>query len=93
MSRVLIEDSFHDPEWAEPTTIPASDHDLLILTERLAQHLVPTKVFFQALAIAAYDGASAFRYADNYLMKIKRRKNRRKNVIFLKERWKNFDYN
>ena len=95
MSKVLIEDNFEDSfdasEWAE-TVIPATDEDLLILTQKLSNQLVPTKVFFQAVAIAAYDGASAFRYADNYLTSSKH-KNRRRNVLLLRKPLTNFDYN
>ncbi|MBD2344609.1 hypothetical protein [Anabaena subtropica] len=96
MSKVLIEDNFEDSfdcsEWAEQATIPATDHDLLILTQKLSNQLVPTKVFFQAVAIAAYDGESAFRYADNYLTSAKH-KNRQKNVLLLRKPLTNFDYN
>lgn len=73
MSKVLIEDIFTNPEEAEETALPATDKDLLILTERLLEFEIPTKVFFQAIAIAAYDCASAFRYFDNYLTTIKKK--------------------
>lgn len=96
MSKVLIEDNFEDSfdisDWAETATVPATDEDLLILTQKLSNQLVPTKVFFQAVAIAAYDGASAFRYADNYLTSAKH-KNRRRNVLLLRKPLTKFDYN
>ncbi len=96
MSKLLIEDNFEDSfdssDWAESATIPATDEDLLILTQKLSNHLVPTKVFFQAVAIAAYDGASAFRYADNYLTSAKH-KYKRKNVVLLRKPLTNFEYN
>lgn len=91
MSQVLIEDNFDSSGWTETATVPATDEDLLILTQRLSNHLVPTKVFFQAVAIAAYDGASAFRYADNYLNSAKH-KYKRKNVLLLRKSWANFVY-
>jgi len=62
--RVAIESS--------DTTLPATAGDLLILAEKLTEVEVSLKVLLQALAIAAYDSAAAFRYADNYL---KNRKN------------------
>ncbi|BAT53709.1 unknown protein [Nostoc sp. NIES-3756] len=96
MSKVLIEDNFEDSfdssDWAEVVPVPATDEDLLILTQKLSNHLVPTQVFFQAVAIAAYDGASAFRYADNYLTSAKH-KNKRRNAVFLRKPLTNFDYN
>ncbi|BAB72419.1 hypothetical protein ACN23B_02295 [Anabaena sp. FACHB-709] len=96
MSKLLIEDNFEDnfyaSEWAETVTVPATDDDLLILTQKLSNQFVPTQVFFQAVAIAAYDGASAFRYADNYLTSAKH-KNRRKNPLLFRKPLTNFDYN
>ncbi len=92
MSQVLIEDNFDSSDWTETATVPATDEDLLILTQKLSNHLVPTKVFFQAVAIAAYDGASAFRYADNYLSSAKH-KHKRRNVLLLRKSWANFVYN
>jgi len=96
MSKLLIEDNFEDSfdssDWADSATIPATDEDLLILTQKLSNQLVPTKVFFQAVAIAAYDGASAFRYADNYLTSAKH-KHKRKNAVLLRKPLTNFDYN
>jgi hypothetical protein len=87
-----FEDSFDSSDWVEPAAVPATDEDLLILTQKLSNHLVPTQVFFQAVAIAAYDGASAFRYADNYLTSAKH-KNRRKNAVLFRRPLTNFDYN
>ncbi len=52
--------------------LPATDEELVLLTERLVEVEVPTNVFFQAVAIAAYDCASAFRYADNFLNNFKK---------------------
>jgi hypothetical protein len=92
MSQVLIEDNFDSSDWAETVTVPATDEDLLILTQKLSNQLVPTKVFFQAVAIAAYDGASAFRYADNYLTSAKH-KNKRRNALLLRKPLTKFDYN
>ncbi|MBD2363211.1 hypothetical protein H6G36_18805 [Anabaena minutissima FACHB-250] len=94
MSKAVIEDIFYDPEWSEETTFPATDRDLLILTEKLSDEEVPTKVFFQAIAIAAYDGAAAFRYADNYLTTVKNKhKRKRKNVLLLRQPLFNFSQN
>ncbi|QLE55674.1 hypothetical protein [Nostoc sp. TCL26-01] len=91
MYKVLIDDIYHNPEWSEDT-IPATDNDLLVLTQRLSHQRVPTKVFFQAIAIAAYDGASAFRYADNYLTSVKH-KHKRRNIFSLRKPLVNFDQN
>ncbi|WP_404800451.1 hypothetical protein [Atlanticothrix silvestris] len=52
--------------------LPATDEELVLLTEKLLEVEVPTNVFFQAIAIAAYDYASAFRYADNFLNSFKK---------------------
>ncbi|MEH2313594.1 MAG: hypothetical protein V7K18_25900 [Nostoc sp.] len=71
MYKALIEDIFHDPEEIEETTFPATDKDLLILTEKFLRFEIPSKVFLQAIAIADYDGAAAFRYVDNYLTTLK----------------------
>ncbi|MEH2462344.1 hypothetical protein [Nostoc sp.] len=71
MYKALIEDIFHDPEEAEETTFAATDKDLLILTEKFLEFEIPSKVFLQAIAIADYDGAAAFRYVDNYLTTLK----------------------
>ncbi|HIK03308.1 MAG TPA: hypothetical protein IGS40_01115 [Trichormus sp. M33_DOE_039] len=94
MSKAVIEDIYYDPEWSEEVTFPATDGDLLILTQRLCDQEVPSKVFFQAIAIAAYDGASAFRYADQYLTSVKHKyKRKRKSVILLRKSLFNFDQN
>ncbi|WP_427162205.1 hypothetical protein ACQFX9_11950 [Aliinostoc sp. HNIBRCY26] len=94
MSRTVIEDVDYDPEWSEEITFPATDRDLLILTQRLCDQDVPTKVFFQAIAIAAYDGASAFRYADQYLTSVQHlHKRRRKNLLLFRKPLFNFDQN
>ncbi|AUB34607.1 hypothetical protein COO91_00436 [Nostoc flagelliforme CCNUN1] len=71
MYKALIEDIFSDPEETEETTFPATDKDLLILTEKFLGFEIPSKVFLQAIAIADYDGAAAFRYVDNYLTTLK----------------------
>lgn len=92
MFKAVIEDYFGEPEYLEETTFPASDHDLLILTQRLCDQNVPTKVFMQAIAIAAYDGAAAFRYADNYFNKVRTRR-KRKNSLWLKKPVCNFEQN
>ncbi|QMS88182.1 hypothetical protein HUN01_11470 [Nostoc edaphicum CCNP1411] len=68
MYKALIEDIFYDSEGTEETTFPATDEDLLILTEKFLGFEIPSKVFLQAIAIADYDGAAAFRYVDNYLI-------------------------
>jgi hypothetical protein len=83
MSKTLIEDIFNQPEWEEEIATPATDRDLLILTEQFLQFEIPTNVFLQAMAIAAYDCASALRYAENYITLLKK-KNKRKKVVFLR---------
>jgi hypothetical protein len=94
MSKAVIEDIFYDPESSEETTFPATDRDLLLLTQKLCDEEVPTKVFFQAIAIAAYDGEAAFRYADNYLTTVKhKRKGKRKNVVLLRQSLFSFSQN
>ncbi|MHC0062038.1 hypothetical protein ACWATR_03810 [Nostoc sp. UIC 10890] len=74
MYKTLIEDIFYDSEGTEETTFPATDEDLLILTEKFLGFEIPSKVFLQAIAIADYDGAAAFRYVDNYLITLKNKK-------------------
>lgn len=71
MYKALIEDIFHDSEGLEETTFRATDEDLLILTEKFLGFEIPPKVFLQAIAIADYDSAAAFRYVDNYLTNLK----------------------
>jgi hypothetical protein len=78
MSKALIEDISNEPEWAEEIALPATDKELLLLTETISRFEIPIQVFLQAVAIAAYDCASAFRYADNYLST--HQKNKRKKV-------------
>ncbi|MBN3886080.1 MAG: hypothetical protein V7L02_18120 [Nostoc sp.] len=82
MYKTLIDDIFSDSEGAEETTFPATDEDLLILTEKFLGFEIPSKVFLQAIAIADYDGAAAFRYVDNYLTTLKN-KNKRKHQKLL----------
>ncbi|MEA5513385.1 hypothetical protein [Nodularia sp. UHCC 0506] len=67
MSKVLIKNTLNEPELAEETAIPATEQELLFLTQKLAELEIPIKVFLQAVSIAAYDCSSAFRYADKYL--------------------------
>ncbi|MBU7586419.1 MAG: hypothetical protein KAF91_26745 [Nostoc sp. TH1S01] len=90
MSKALIDNVFNEPEWAEETAVPATDRELLLLTERISRFEIPIQVFLQVVAIAAYDCASAFRYADNYLMNHK--KNKRKNLRVFKS-LRNFENN
>lgn len=80
MSKTLIEDILDDSEWVQETTLPATDSDLLILTEKFLGFEIPANVFLQAISIAAYDCAAAFRYTDNYLAVLKT-KNKRKNLL------------
>ncbi|WP_225895901.1 hypothetical protein [Dendronalium phyllosphericum] len=54
------------------TSVLATDNDLVALAEKLSELEVPLKVLLQALAIAAYDKAAAYRYADNYLNNLKK---------------------
>lgn len=56
------------------TTVAATEIDSVMLAEKLAEFEVPLKVLLQALAIAAYDSAAAFRYAEQYLNKRKKSK-------------------
>ncbi|MFN6485093.1 MULTISPECIES: hypothetical protein [unclassified Nostoc] len=82
MYKALINDIFSDSEGAEETTFPATNEDLLILTEKFLGFEIPSKVFLQAIAIADYDGAAAFRYVDNYLT-TRKNKNKRKHKKLL----------
>ncbi|MEH1968793.1 MULTISPECIES: hypothetical protein [unclassified Nostoc] len=82
MYKALIEDIFSDSEGAEETTFPATDEELLILTDKFLGFEIPPKVFLQAIAIADYDCAAAFRYVDNYLITLKN-KNKRKHKKLL----------
>jgi hypothetical protein len=56
------------------TTVAATEKDSVMLAEKLTEFEVPLKVLLQALAIAAYDGAAAIRYAEQYLNKRKKQK-------------------
>jgi hypothetical protein len=56
------------------TTVAATEEESVLLAEKLTQVAIPLKVLMQALNIAKYDKAAAFRYADNYLKKTKKRK-------------------
>ena len=56
---------------SQEIALPASNRDLVILAETLTNFEIPLNVLLQAMAIAAYDGAAAFRYADNYLNNLK----------------------
>ncbi|MBW4641648.1 MAG: hypothetical protein KME23_01240 [Goleter apudmare HA4340-LM2] len=73
MSKAWFEDILIDLEQSEEMAFPASDKDLLDLTEKLLEFDIPTKVFFQALDIATYDCASAIRYFEHYLTTIKKK--------------------
>jgi hypothetical protein len=84
MYKALIEDIFSDPEETEEITFPATDKDLLIFTEKFLGFEIPSKVFLQAIAIADYDGAAAFRYVDNYLTTLKKKnKGKHKKLLVL----------
>ncbi|MFN6570751.1 hypothetical protein A6770_07770 [Nostoc minutum NIES-26] len=91
MSKALIEDILDDSEWAQETALPATDNDLLILTEKFLGFEIPPNVFLQAISIAAYDCAAAFRYTDNYLAVLKT-KNKRKNLLLI-ESYRGFENN
>ena len=81
MSNALVENIFNEPESAEETAVPATDRELLLLTERISQFEIPIKVFLQVVAIAAYDRASAFRYADNYLTTHKKNQRQKSRLL------------
>jgi hypothetical protein len=89
MSKVLIDDILDEPELAEEAAVPATDWELLLLAEKITSFDIPLQVFLQAVAIAAYDCVSAFRYADNYLLS---HKSKRKNLRLLKP-LRNFENN
>jgi hypothetical protein len=91
--KALIEDIFYDSEGAEETTFPATDEDLLILTEKFLGFEIPSKVFLQAIAIADYDGAAAFRYVDNYLTALKNKKKRKHKKLLVLGSSTKFDNN
>jgi hypothetical protein len=91
--KVLIEDIFFDSEGAEETTFPATDQDLLILTEKFLGFEIPPKVFLQAIAIADYDCAAAFRYVDNYLTTLKNKNKPKHNKLLVLRSSARFDNN
>ncbi|MBD2676518.1 MULTISPECIES: hypothetical protein [Nostoc] len=93
MSKALIEDIFNDSEEAQEITFPATDRDLLILTEKFLGFEIPSKVFLQAIAIAAYDCASAFRYVDNYLAMLKNKNKRKHKKLLVFKAATNFENN
>ncbi|MBW4457350.1 MAG: hypothetical protein KME55_34425 [Nostoc indistinguendum CM1-VF10] len=47
--------------------VAATEEESVILAEKLRQVAIPLQVLLQALNIAKYDKAAAFRYADKYL--------------------------
>ncbi|MBD2450174.1 hypothetical protein H6G76_24030 [Nostoc sp. FACHB-152] len=57
--------------------VAATEIDSVMLAEKLTEYEVPLKVLLQALAIAAYDGAAAIRYAEQYLNK----RNKQKQIL------------
>lgn len=67
MLKVLVDNTWDESEWDEKNAFPATDKELLFLTEKLSELEIPIQVFLQAVSIAAYDCVSAFRYADKYL--------------------------
>ncbi len=84
MSKLLIEDNFDETEQVEELTIRATDEDFLTLMQKFSGSETPTKVVMQAMAIATYDRASAFRYADHYLDILKnKKKQKQKKLIVL----------
>ncbi|MEA5623550.1 hypothetical protein [Nostoc sp. UHCC 0251] len=93
MYRALIEDIFYEPEEVEEATFPATDKDLLILTEKFLEFEIPSKVFLQAIAIADYDGAAAFRYVDNYLITLKNKNKRKQKKLLVLGASTRFDNN
>jgi hypothetical protein len=83
MYKALNEDIyFNEPEQVEEMSLPVTEEDLLILMQKFSGYEIPAKVFSQAVAIATYDRASAFRYADNYV-NILKNKNKRKHWLKL----------
>ncbi len=93
MSKALIEDIFNDSEEAQEITFPATDKDLLILTEKFLGFEIPSKIFLQAISIAAYDCASAFRYVDNYLATFKNKNKRKHQKLLVLKSAANFENN
>lgn len=84
MSKAWLEDMFIDLGQSEDTALPATDSDLMILTEKLLEFEIPVKVFLQTLDIAAYDCASAFRYFDHYLTTMKKRHHKLRHAVWPK---------
>lgn len=81
MSKQLVKDTVHQPERVREVTLAATDEDLLNLMQKFSGFEVPPKVVMQAMAIATYDCASAFRYADNYLNILNNKKHRKKLLL------------
>ncbi|MFQ4144786.1 hypothetical protein [Chlorogloeopsis sp. ULAP02] len=77
-----IEDIFDYSQSVENTGLFPTDEDLLTLYEKFSGFDIPTNVFLQAISIAAYDRASAFRYADYYVSVLKN-ENKRQNLLTL----------
>jgi hypothetical protein len=63
----VIQVNFGKSQREDKNGVPATDEDLIALAQKFSEIEIPYQVFLQAIAIAAYDVASAFRYADNYL--------------------------
>ena len=93
MYKAWLEDIFIDLEQSEETALPATDKDLMVLTEKLLEFEIPVKVFLQALDIAAYDCASAFRYVDNYLAILKNKNKRKHRKLLVFKAATNFENN
>ncbi|MDM9380446.1 hypothetical protein QUB80_06985 [Chlorogloeopsis sp. ULAP01] len=79
-----IEDIFDYSESVENTGLFPTAEDLLTLYEKFSGFEIPTNVFLQAISIAAYDRASAFRYADYYVGVLKN-ENKRQNLLALED--------
>ncbi|MBE9208866.1 hypothetical protein IQ244_20430 [Nostoc sp. LEGE 06077] len=54
--------------------VAATEEESVFLAEKLTQVAIPLEVLLQALDIATYDKAAAFRYAEQYLSKTRKRK-------------------
>lgn len=54
------------------TAVAATEEESVLLAEKLTEVAIPLEVLMQALNIAKYDKAAAFRYADNYLNKTRK---------------------
>lgn len=81
MSKQLVKNTENQIERVREVTLPATDQDLLDLMQKFSGFGVPPKVVMQAMSIATYDCASAFRYADNYLNILNNKKNRKKLLL------------